>query len=72
MKPELYVAMMHNSLYEMLCVSFLGDNLTDAEDKAKRYAEQLKAIIVKFDRVPDNGGMTITMAIRRPDKQNKP
>ena len=72
MKPELYVAIMNNSLYEMLCVSFLGDNLTDAEDKAKRYAEQLKAIIVKFERVPDNGGMTVTIANKRPKKQNKP
>lgn len=60
--------MMYNSLDEVLCVSFYGDDPTDAQDKIKRYAKLLKATIVKFDRIPDVGGMTLTMPDRRPKK----
>lgn len=62
------MAMMYNDLDEVLCVSFLDDDRTNAQDKAKRYAKRLNATIVKFDRVPDVGGMTLTMADRRPKK----
>lgn len=64
------MAMMYTSLDEALCVSFLDDDPTDAQDKAKRYAQRLNATIVKFDRVPDVGGMTLTMANKRPKKGN--
>lgn len=70
MKPELYVAMMHNSLYEMLCVSFLGDNLTDAEDKAKRYAEQLNGTIVGAYHAPDVHDIQIITGKGRPKEGN--
>lgn len=70
MKPELYVAMMHNSLYEMLCVSFLGDNLTDAEDKAKRYAEQLNGTIVGAYHAPDVHDIQIVTGKGRPKEGN--
>lgn len=69
MERDLYVTMMYNDLDEMLCVTFLDDDPTDAQDKAKRYAKQLHGVIVKHDRVPDSGGMTITMANRRPRKE---
>lgn len=70
MKPELYVAIMNNSLYEMLCVSFLGDNLTDAEDKAKRYAEQLNGTIVGAYHAPDVHDIQIITGKGRPKEGN--
>ena len=70
MKPELYVAIMNNSLYEMLCVSFLGYYLTDAEDKAKRYAEQLNGTIVGAYHAPDVHDIQIITGKGRPKEGN--
>lgn len=70
MKTDTYVTMMKNDLDEMLCVTFLDTNPTDAEDRAKRYAKQLNGCIMKHECMSDNGSKTYTMAYRRPRKKS--
>lgn len=70
MKPELYVAMMHNEQKEMVCVSFLETDTDKAEERAKRYAEQLNGTIVGAYHVPDVHDIQIITGKGRPKEGN--
>lgn len=70
MKQELYAVLMRNDLNEKCAVLFLSDNLTDAQNKAMRYAKQINGTIVKYYHVPDVHDIQIVTGKGRPKEGN--
>lgn len=70
MKQELYAIMLRNDHNEKCCVLFTDDDPTNAQDKAKRYAEQLNGTIVKAYHAPDVHDIQIVTAKGRPKEWN--
>lgn len=70
MKPELYVVLMRNDQNEKCAVLFLADNPTDAQYKAKRYANKINGVIIGAYHAPDVNDILIMKDNRRTKKGN--
>ena len=70
MKKELYAIMLRNEHNEKCAVLFTDDNPTNAQDKAKRYAEQLNGTIVGAYHSPDVHDIQIVTGKGRPTEGN--
>ena len=70
MEQELYMIMLRNDRNEKCAVLFTDNNPTNAEDKARRYAEQLNGTIVKAYHVPDVHDLKIVTGKGRPKEGN--
>lgn len=70
MKQELYAILLRNDRNEKCAVLFLGNDPTDAQDKAKRYAEQLNGTIVGAYHAPDVHDIQIITGKGRPKEGN--
>lgn len=70
MKQELYAILLRNDRNEKCAVLFTDDNVTDAREKAKRYAEQLNGDIVGAYHAPDVHDIEIVTGKGRPKEGN--